>query len=118
MAKRPWASSHGRSGSGGFPPRIRRAILTRDGWQCTHVDPHTGERCTATERLEVDHVVSQADARRLGWTPAEIHDPANGVTLCAPHHAARTRAQATAGRARARAARPRRRPPERHPGLR
>lgn len=114
MTSAAWSTSAGRSGSGGFPPRIRASILARDGHQCTHVHPD-GTRCPITEHLEADHVVSQAEARRLGWTEAQIHDESNGVTLCKPHHAERTKAQAAVGRARKSRRRPNR---ERHPGLR
>jgi 5-methylcytosine-specific restriction protein A len=114
MTSGAWSTSQGRAGSGGFPPRTRQAILARDGNQCTHVDEH-GLRCPIADGLEADHIVWQAEARRLGWSDAEMHDESNGVTLCKPHHAERTKAQAAIGRARKSRRRPQR---ERHPGLR
>jgi 5-methylcytosine-specific restriction endonuclease McrA len=102
------------SGGGGFPPRTRKAILARDGHQCTHVD-HTGTRCPRTSPLEADHIVGQTEARRLGWTDAEVHHASNGRTLCGEHHAEITRRQARAGMARKSRRRPQR---GKHPGLR
>lgn len=101
------------SGGGGFPPRTRARILARDGHQCTYMD-HTGTRCTRTSPLEVDHIVGQTEARRLGWSDADMHDESNGRTLCKSHHAEITRGQARAGMAR----KARRRPAPPHPGLR
>ena len=37
------------------PLAVRRAVLKRDGYRCTSVSPD-GERCPATEQLEMDHL--------------------------------------------------------------
>jgi len=37
------------------PRAVRRAVLKRDGYRCTSVSPD-GERCPATEQLEMDHL--------------------------------------------------------------
>lgn len=81
-------------------PEIRRAVLERDGWRCTHVDP-AGGRCTAPA-TDVDHI-----------NPGDNHAPANLRSLCRAHHAAKSSAEGNAARWRVRE----RREPERHPGL-
>ncbi len=58
------------SGPGTHRPRaisvgVRRAVLERDGEQCTFLD-EAGERCPARGHLELDHV----EARALGGTNA------------------------------------------------
>lgn len=57
--------------------RFRRAVLKRDGNQCTFIDPTTGARCHITVDLRACHVISLA----IGGTYAL----ANGRTLCAEH---------------------------------
>lgn len=58
--------------------RFRRAVLARDGFRCTYVDPRTGERCEATQGLQAAHIIPLAH----GGT----NEAANGETLCRPHH--------------------------------
>ncbi len=55
-----------------IPPRLRRAILHRDGAACTI------EGCTSRYRLQIHHITSWADG---GHT-----DPADLTTVCWFHH--------------------------------
>ena len=83
---------------------LRRAVLQRDGYQCTWHDPD-GIRCT-TPATDVDHVGDPAD-----------HGMHNLRSLCGPHHDTRTGKQAAHARwGRVRQAAARAKP--RHPGLR
>jgi hypothetical protein len=55
-----------------IPPRLRRAILHRDGAACTI------EGCVSRYRLQIHHIVGWADGGRT--------DPDNLTTLCWFHH--------------------------------
>jgi hypothetical protein len=55
-----------------IPPRLRRAILHRDGSACTV------EGCVSRYRLQIHHIVRWADGGRT--------DPENLTTLCWFHH--------------------------------
>ena len=90
-----------------FPRATRRRILQRDGECQLRLDGCTGQPD------EADHIVSHANALRLGWTQAEIDHADNGRAVCRSCHAIVTRSQQTAGRAR----RAVRRPVSKHPGL-
>lgn len=79
---------------------IRSRILQRDGGRCTHLE--NGHRCTA----------AATDVHHIG-DPHDHSDP-NLTSLCGPHHAAHTAADANAKRWAERTARP----PEKHPGIR
>jgi 5-methylcytosine-specific restriction endonuclease McrA len=39
---------------------MKRAVLARDGEQCTYVDPSSDKRCKSRELLEIDHITPQA----------------------------------------------------------
>jgi len=54
--------------------------MYRDGGQCRHVDPHTGERCGETRRnqLTVHHVVWRSKGGN--------HTMENMLVLCQFHH--------------------------------
>lgn len=80
--------------------KLRLTILERDGHRCTH----PGCRAPATE---VDHILEH----HRGGTD----HPTNLTSLCRPHHATKTAADANTARW---AKQSTRRPPERHPGLR
>jgi 5-methylcytosine-specific restriction endonuclease McrA len=82
--------------------KIRRACLTRDGWQCTQPLPN-GQRCPITTGLEADHLGDPAD-----------HTLENLATKCKDHHASKTGRQAA--QARWSTHRAAKRTP-RHPGL-
>jgi hypothetical protein len=55
-----------------IPPRLRRAILHRDGAACTV------EGCVSRYRLQIHHIV--------GWAHGGRTDPENLTTLCWFHH--------------------------------
>lgn len=81
-------------------PKIREAILKRDGRRCRWKLP-SGKRCPRTA-TDVDHVGSRFD-----------HSDRNLRSLCSTHHGRVTARQGI----RARAPRKKsRRPAERHPG--
>lgn len=82
-------------------PARRQRVRMRAGDICEHVDPETGQRCTAVGS-ECDHVI-----------PGDDHDETNLQWLCTAHHAEKTRRESAAARWRVRE----RRPAERHPGL-
>lgn len=86
------------------PPAVRRAVLERDGGQCTATDDN-GDRCT-TPATDVHHLTEHAD----GGTD----DPNNLASLCAWHHRRITAAHAHATRWRTN----RKRQISKHPGLR
>lgn len=54
--------------------RIRKRILRRDGYQCVHLDPDSGERCTE-HATDVDHI-----------RPGDDHSETNLRSLCKWHH--------------------------------
>ncbi len=43
-----------------IPQAVRDAVWRRDGGQCAHVDPASGERCPERGGLEFDHIVPHA----------------------------------------------------------
>lgn len=97
----PWTRRSARTAP--LPPdwkRIRAAILTRDGHQCTATRGDTATRCT-NPATDVDHIGDPTD-----------HRPHMLRSLCAHHHRRITGAQG-GGRVRKRATR---RAPK-HPGL-
>lgn len=61
---------------------MRAAVLERDGYRCTWVDPKTGERCTATEDLRCCHVIP---LHELSADDPMAYDPDNGRTRCETH---------------------------------
>ncbi|WP_395105265.1 HNH endonuclease [Actinomadura sp. SCN-SB] len=80
-------------------PRLRRAVLERDGHTCRIQGPRCQGRAT-----EVDHI-----------QPGDNHDPNNLQAVCTPCHATKTGKE---NAARLNASRPRRRrEPEPHPGI-
>ena len=66
-----------------FSTADRRAIVARDGLQCSHVDTATGARCSETRWLTLDHVEPWAHG---GASVAE-----NGRVLCNAHNQAAAR---------------------------
>ncbi|MFI9786832.1 HNH endonuclease [Kitasatospora sp. NPDC051984] len=73
-------------------PRLRRAVMNRDGWVCRHVRHDTGEICAEPAR-HCDHIVPASEGGS--------DNPANLRALCDWHV---LRKDAAAGRARKRAA--------------
>jgi len=71
-----------------IPNAARRAVLERDGLQCTWQGPD-GTRCNSRAWLEHDHIIP------LG--KGGTHDPSNGRILCRPRN--RLAAEQTYGRA-------------------
>jgi len=67
-----------------FPPHIRKMIGYRDKWHCQE------DGCERSYQggymVEIHHIKGEAEARKEGWSEAEIQSPENGETLCLPHH--------------------------------
>jgi hypothetical protein len=61
----------------GIPRHVRREIFARDGHRCTYTNKK-GNRCPATSRLELDHIVSP----HHGGT----HDASNLRVRCRAHN--------------------------------
>lgn len=96
-----WSSSNRRSQLPPDWPSLRLQRFALDNWTC--VDCDYRDHTETGIGLECDHIGDPHDHRLEQLR-----------TRCAPHHRARTLAQATAGRA----ARPKQnRPVPRHPGL-
>lgn len=90
-----------------LPPdwaKIRKRILRRDGFRCTHIDD--GVRC-AEPATDVDHI-----------RPGDDHRETNLRSLCGPHHQAKSsREGAEALKKKRRQIDQRFRRREAHPGL-
>ena len=56
--------------------KLRVLILQRDKGICHCPDCMGGEKRLKPAR-EVDHIVSKAEAQKLGWTQEQIDDPSN-----------------------------------------
>jgi len=65
-------------GYGAAWDRLRLVILKRDNYLC-HCDQCRGGKDGGrlTEANEVNHKVSKAEAKRLGWTQAQVDHPSN-----------------------------------------
>ena len=76
-----WANSNRRQELPTNWNSLAASIRKRDGHRCTWEYRVEDEiiRCTATERLEVDHRI-----------PGDDHSPENLRTLCHAHHAQKT----------------------------
>jgi 5-methylcytosine-specific restriction endonuclease McrA len=83
-----------------FPGRIIRATLLAHP---------VCQKCGVERATEVDHRVNVATCRRIGIDPSVA---GNAQALCAACHAAKTRAEITAGKARLRPRRVYRHPSE------
>ena len=55
-----------------IPPRLRRAVLARDGYRCT------ADGCDSRRRLQTHHIHP--------WSQGGPTDPGNLITLCWYHH--------------------------------
>lgn len=98
-----WANSDRRSRLPADWPAIRRRVLKRDGYRCTHTDE--GVRCSQPA-TDVDHIVR-----------GDNHTESNLRSLCSGHH--RTKSSSEGGAASAasrREIRSRFRRVEPHPG--
>lgn len=68
----------------------REEIMKRDAGRC--------QPCQRAGRLgvgahAVDHIVSKAKAKELGWTREQMDDPSNLEAICNPCHSAKTEAE-------------------------
>jgi 5-methylcytosine-specific restriction protein A len=68
-------SRHAR-GYGTAWDKLRLVILKRDKYLCQCPDCQGGKK-RFTPANEVNHKVSKAEAKRLGWTQAQTDDPSN-----------------------------------------
>jgi 5-methylcytosine-specific restriction protein A len=84
---------------------LRKRILRRDGYRCTHRDPVTRVRC-AEFATDVDHIIAGDD-----------HRESNLRSLCGPHHQAKSSSEGGAAMAAKRREIDKRfRRTEKHPG--
>jgi hypothetical protein len=61
-----------------FSQAVLYALIRRDGYRCSYVDPKTGERCRSSHKLEADHIIAWADGGK-----SELD---NSRLLCSGHH--------------------------------
>lgn len=90
MNKCGWSTeSRHKRGYGSIWDKTRKRILQRDYGICQpckrngYIHPGT----------EVDHIVSKAEGKRLGWAQSRIECDANLQTICKPVHAEKTAAE-------------------------
>lgn len=73
-------------GYGSSWDKLRKVVIERDKGLC--------QMCIKAGRItpgkEVDHIVSKAEAKRLGWTTAQMDGLSNLKLCCPPCHAAKT----------------------------
>jgi len=67
-----------------FPPEIRKQIGRRDKWHCQ--ETNCDRDYQGGYMVEAHHIISEAEAKKQGWSEAEIQSPDNGEILCLPHH--------------------------------
>lgn len=67
--------------------RVRKAVLKRDNWICQPCY----KKGTPHEGREVDHIISKAKAKRLGWTKAQMDDPSNLQCIAHECHKVKTK---------------------------
>jgi hypothetical protein len=61
-----------------FSKSQEHALVLRDGYRCSYVDPLTQRRCVSSFKLEKDHVQA--------WAIGGKSNLANARHLCASHH--------------------------------
>ena len=61
-----------------FSQAVLHALVRRDGYRCSYVDPKSGKRCLSTHRLEADHITAWADGGQSELSNARL--------LCIGHH--------------------------------
>jgi 5-methylcytosine-specific restriction protein A len=82
-----WGTSSRQSrGYGAAWEKLRLTILTRDCGLCQPCKK-TGKLTTATE---VDHIISKAKAKQMGWPAARIDGQGNLQSICTPCHKTKT----------------------------
>lgn len=79
------ASRHSR-GYGKEWDKIRPRIMARDCGMCQPCQ----RKGRATAGSQVDHIISKANAKRMGWTPRQIDADSNLQCICGPCHKAKT----------------------------
>lgn len=92
-----WNRSHGdksstERGYGATWQKTRKAVLSRDKGLCRIKGP----TCTYVAR-EVDHKVSKARGRQLGWTDAQVEDESNLQSACVACHKRKTAEEKSTG---------------------
>jgi 5-methylcytosine-specific restriction endonuclease McrA len=61
-----------------FSQAVLYALIRRDGYRCSYVDPKTGQRCLSSHKLEADHIIAWADGGKSELSNARL--------LCIGHH--------------------------------
>lgn len=73
--------------------KTRERILLRDHGLC--------QPCLKRDHItlgnQVDHIVSKAEARSIGWTEAQIEADANLQAICDPCHRTKTSSESRQG---------------------
>lgn len=76
-------------GYGAAWEKVRKLVIARDKGLC--------QMCLQAGRVtqgrDVDHKKPKAECTRLGWTRAQMDDPANLWYLCGPCHLDKTEAE-------------------------
>lgn len=73
--------------------QARERIMLRDHGLCQPC----AKRQHVTAAYAVDHIVSRAEARSLGWTKAQTEDDANLQAICDPCHRTKTSSESRQG---------------------
>lgn len=86
----PWSNESRQSrGYGPEWEKVRKQVIARAKGLC--------ENCARNGRVamgrDVDHVVSKASAKVLGWSQAKMDHPSNLQYLCVPCHKEKTAAE-------------------------
>jgi 5-methylcytosine-specific restriction protein A len=86
-SKWPTGSRHAR-GYGAEWDKLRKAVLRRDNYLCQCA--HCKAEGRVTMATEVDHVVSKARAKTLGWSQARTEHPDNLQAINSDCHIRKT----------------------------
>jgi 5-methylcytosine-specific restriction protein A len=85
-----WSTeSRHKRGYGTSWDKLRKQILERDFYLCQCNDCKGGLK-RATPASEVDHIISKAKAKLLGWTKEQIDSPNNLQAINTDCHKAKT----------------------------
>jgi 5-methylcytosine-specific restriction enzyme A len=83
----PWSNESRQSrGYGAEWEKIRKVVMERDKGLC-QPSLREGKVVRATE---VDHIVSKAKARQMGWSDEQINDPRNLQAISHEKHLEKT----------------------------
>lgn len=80
-------------GYGAEHEQSRKRVLSRDKGVCQEHRPGCRYRAT-----QVDHKVSKADARRMGWSEQQIEADENKQAICTACHVLKTQEEAQRAR--------------------